>query len=143
MTPRPDLPKEIGPHEGRELELMLAGVKPLAMFSDVIPSNYEWPDALFEPHVSSGVFVKREFLTDAKDGRRKVRHLYFALPEEAWRIEKAHALSLMSFDAWCEDAEESCVQLGRLLGYGEDEIEVFIRWASERRGSSDGTPVPA
>ena len=143
MNQRPDLPKEIGPHDGRELDLMLAGVKPLAMFTDVVPSNYEWPDITFEPHVLSGTLVKREFLTDTKDGQHKIRHLYFALPGEAWRIEKAHTLSLMTFDTWCEKAEESCAQLGRLLGYEEDEIEAFIRWARERRGSTDDNPILA
>lgn len=138
MSRKPDLPKGIGPHDGRELELMLAGTKPLAMFSDLIPSNYEWPDAAFEPYVSSGALVKQEFLTNAQDGYHKVRHLYFALPKEAWRIERAHALSLLNFDIWCEEAEESCSLLGRLLGYSEKEIEAFINWARERRGSPDG-----
>jgi len=58
------MPKEIGPHEGRELGLMLAGEKPLAMFSDIVPSSYEWPDALFEPYVSSGVLLKRDSSRD-------------------------------------------------------------------------------
>lgn len=34
-----EIPEGIGPHEGKELELMLAGKKPLAMFSDVFPST--------------------------------------------------------------------------------------------------------
>jgi len=125
---RPDIPKEIGPHEGRELELMLAGAKPLAMFADIVPSPYEWPDAAFEPHVAAGRLAKREFLTDRPDGHI-VRYLFYALPDEAWRIEEAYALSLRRFDEPCGEADECCAKLGRLLGYSEHEIEIFIRWA--------------
>ena len=131
IAPRPDMPKEIGPHEGRELGLMLTGVKPLAMFSDIVPSSYEWPDALFEPHVSSGVLLKKEFLTELAGGHT-VRHLFFALPKEAWRIEEAYALSLACFAPGSDEAYESCSQLGRLLGYGENEIQVFIQWMKDR-----------
>lgn len=42
----------IGPHEGKELGLMLQGTKPAAMISD---------DALkkFQPHIKSGKFIYR------------------------------------------------------------------------------------
>jgi hypothetical protein len=37
----PDLPPEIGPHEGREFELMRAGLKRVAFFSDFHPDGLE------------------------------------------------------------------------------------------------------
>jgi hypothetical protein len=129
MTARSGIPKEIGPHEGRGLELMLAGEKPLAMFSDIVPSSYRWPDAQFEPHVASRVLVKKEFLTKTPDGRHQVRYLFFALPNEAWRIDEAFALSRKHFDAWGDEAEEACVRLGRLLGYREEDIRAFALWS--------------
>lgn len=124
-----DLPPQIGPHEGRELELMLAGKKPLAMFSDILESKYPWPDSEFEPHVASGALVKRELLRKTQDGRYTFRHLYYALATEEWRIDKAHALSLKHYDVPCPEAAQDCVELGRLLGYSEAEIQCFIDWA--------------
>jgi hypothetical protein len=135
MTPQPALPDGIGPHEGRELDLMLTGEKPLAMFCDVVPSPYEWPDAAFEPHVMSGRFVKMDIITNTPDGKYQVRYLYFALPQEAWRIETAHALALKHFETWCPEATEACVRLGRLLGYREDDIQTFVQWSNRFRGA--------
>ncbi|MCP5366417.1 MAG: hypothetical protein H6907_17020 [Hyphomicrobiales bacterium] len=129
------VPHGIGPHDGRELDLMLAGAKPLAMFSDVIPSDFEWPDALFAPHVAAGKLVREEFCTESVDGHYKIRHLYFALPVEAWRIRRAHALSLMHFDEWCDEAADACEQLGRLLGYREEDIQAFLDWTKKLRAT--------
>ena len=55
-----DLPPGSGPHEGRELELMLAGAKPLAMFNDDLPEGMEPPEIAFDPYVAEGRFVKAE-----------------------------------------------------------------------------------
>ena len=121
-----DLPPEIGPHEGRELELMLAGEKPLAMFSDVVGSPYPWPDAAFAPHVASGALVMKEFHSTTRDGKHRLRHLYYALPQEEWRIARAHAYSMKSYDAPCREAEEDCIEMGRLLGYSEREVQFFV-----------------
>ncbi|MBL6945709.1 MAG: hypothetical protein ISR47_03630 [Rhodospirillales bacterium] len=133
MHGEPDIPQGVGPHEGRELELMLSGEKPLALFPDIVPSSYGWPDPLFEPYVVSGVLLKKEFFTKTADERHTVRHLYFALPHEAWRIDEAHSLSLKHFDAWCSEAEGISAQIGRLLGYSETEIQSFVNWARKSR----------
>jgi len=55
-----DIPNGVGPHEFRELELMLAGIKPLAMFFDVIPPTIELPEAEFEPSLKSGQIILRD-----------------------------------------------------------------------------------
>jgi len=134
MDSCPELPKGIGPHEGRELDLMLAGEKPLAMFCDVVSSPYEWPDAQFEPHVATGRLIKEDILTNGPDERHKVRHLYYALPEEVWRIQEAHALSLQRFDRWCAEAADACARIGRLLGYRDEDIQAFLRWSEQNSG---------
>jgi len=113
---------------------MLSGDKPLAMFCDIVPSPYEWPDAMFEPHVLSGRLVQREMFTNTPDGRRRVRHLYYALPQGVWRIEDAHALALKRFGPGCPEADDVCVQTGRLLGYQEEDIQAFIQWGDRIRG---------
>ena len=130
-----DFPDGIGPHEGRELDLMLAGDKPLAMFSDIVSSGFEWPDEQFDPYVTSGALVKKEFRTNTPDGRYEVRHLYFALPEEAWRIEEAHELNCLHFEAWNIEAQNACVKLGRLLGYEERDIQAFVAWTDPNQGT--------
>ncbi|WP_299440446.1 hypothetical protein [uncultured Rhodospira sp.] len=129
MDPHPEPPEGVGPHEGRELTLMLAGEKPLAMFCDIVPSPYAWPDAAFDPHVASGRLVKDEIFTQTPDGRHTVRHLYYALPGEAWRIQEAHALSLQHCDRGSAAAADACARIGRLLGYREEDIQAFLRWA--------------
>src|SRR6266851_4421858 len=84
---------DIGPHEDRELELMLSGKKPLAMFTELSPVETGLiPEAEFAPYVSSGHFVMREVLepTDDVQGLPRgvsVRRVLYALPEEVWRIE--------------------------------------------------------
>ena len=72
---------------------MLARRKPLAMFTEVLPLEAGVaPDTEFAPHVAAGQIVMRELFEEAtglpaevKDAR--VRRLFYALPEEAWRID--------------------------------------------------------
>ena len=47
-------PPGVGPHEGKELDLMLAGTKPLALFSDAVEGASSFPEADFVPHVAAG-----------------------------------------------------------------------------------------
>jgi hypothetical protein len=51
----------IGPRKGQETALMLAGEKPLALFSGFADDTGNFPDPDFEPHVRGGTLVKREF----------------------------------------------------------------------------------
>src|SRR5262245_49363302 len=88
-----DVELGIGPHEDRELALMLAGEKPLAMFSEIVPIEAGLvPDEAFEPHVAAGQIIKREVyeavlpLTVHHPDAR-LRRVLYALPDEAWRIE--------------------------------------------------------
>ena len=49
----------IGPHEGQELQLMLRGVKPLSMFVETIPAEFDtFPERDFDDAVSKGGLVK-------------------------------------------------------------------------------------
>ena len=130
----PDLPPGIGPHEGRELELMLAGVKPLAKFADVVGSEALWPEDDFAPHVAAGRIVMQEYFSCSADGRHDIRHLYYALPGEVWRIAKVHALDLKSYDGgWNDEAVADSMETGRLLGYSEDEVRRFADWVRKGR----------
>ena len=48
----------IGPHEGRELELMLAGKKPLALFSAPTFEAETLPIKDFAPYVDDGLIIE-------------------------------------------------------------------------------------
>lgn len=60
MSDNEELPPEIGPHNEQELDLLLAGEKPLAMFSDVVPASFDWGEKPFDPYVQAGRPVKHE-----------------------------------------------------------------------------------
>jgi hypothetical protein len=104
-------------HTDRELLLMLSGTKPLAVFSDDTAAEF------FAPHVASGKFVKREH-TCAFRAEGPLRHVFYALPEEAWRI-NAYILiwetaKKAGFGEWFERME------GALLGYEPWQIDASI-----------------
>ncbi len=127
MRNKDNLPPGIGPHEGRELELMLAGGKPVAMFSDVIPPSFELPEEDFAPHVESGRLVKFDVvITASKSGMYDMRYLFYALPGEEWRIDR---LIEIHRDFHQHDKPTSCElekEIGQLLGYQDREIQVYV-----------------
>ena len=117
-----------GPHDDRELELMLAGKKPLALFYDTIPECGVIPEEEFAPHVHSGKMIKRERIfpssEESKTGSTPpVRVVFYALPEEVWRMDQA--VSLMEEVVFQRNRpnDEDDARLGRLLGYSEGEIK--------------------
>ena len=119
---------------------MLAGEKPLAMFVDVVPSPFKWPDADFAPFVSSGRLVMKDFMSVSDDGRHQVRTLFYALPGEEWRIAEAYDLSLRHFDVWSDEAANTCARLGHLLGYREEDIRSFVLWSDQVRPNDTCPP---
>src|SRR5690606_30318844 len=83
----------IGPHQGRELELMLAGQKHLALFYDTLTEPFEnneeiIPEAAFASYVASGAI--RRFQKDIPHPKRNTlaRYVCFTTPGNEWR---AHA----------------------------------------------------
>lgn len=130
MTDEPDLPPGVGPHEGRELELMLAGVKPMAMFYDAVPATVDLPEADFAPHVAAGRIAMREEIYQSARTGHATRYLYYALPNEIWRIDALHSMQ-SNFYAGRPATDEDDIEIGRLLGYSEADIQCFVGW---RRG---------
>lgn len=124
-----NLPPGVGPHEGRECELMLAGLKPLAMFSDADTHCHHFPEAEFAPHVAAGRIMQWEETIAIPDDKLAIRCLYYALPNQAWRIAKAHAIKKSLFQGLRKPAEGDDIELGRLLGYREEDIQAYLRHA--------------
>lgn len=110
-------------HTNRELRLMLKGVKPLAVFVDY---DGHFPEAvlrylrMFDRHVAQGRFVRRDEIADDKRGR--LRWIYFALPEEEWRIEAMINLRARP-GKWTREMER---EQGELLGYTAEQNEIWL-----------------
>jgi hypothetical protein len=119
-------------HTGRELELMLAGKKPLAMFyADLgwLPDEEIIPEERFAPYVTTGEFVRSEIVYE--DGYHPVwqrdirtKYVFFALNAEAWRIPaiilaKAVRKKVQSPNEALDRIE------GALLGYTDEEVDAY------------------
>ena len=117
------LPPGVGPHEGRELELMLAGTKPMAMFSEIIPEEE------FRPHVESGRFVKVElWIQIGLKHCQAIPCVYYAPPEEIHRIARMVTLHREVWAGLRIMHEDYDWEVGRLLGYTDWEIEQWLAW---------------
>lgn len=144
-------------HTNRELDLMLAGHKPLAAFVHERVDGFEKADALagqdFEPHVRSGRLSEhlRTFPLDGPDRSVRVEYWFYTLPGEEWRVESYCLLvPLMLRGAW--SAELEWLQ-GVLLGYTPEQNvfhlsrhyveEVALRIAGTTSSSTPETPPPA
>jgi len=128
---RGDKPSFAGPHEGRELELMLRGAKPLSMFVEPVPPEFEYfPEQEFDSLVSDGRLVKRIELETKRDPSGKdvtFRRVLYALPHEAWRIEAlllVQGVYVSLCPGWRPDLDRV---IGLLLGYDREDIEKFLQ----------------
>jgi hypothetical protein len=119
-----------GPHEGRELELMKSGTKPLSMF--VVPACDDvqaFPEEEFDRLVQQHRLTKRVSVesSPAPDGSIvELRRVFYALPGEQWRIDAMLAVQsiyLSERQGWKPDLERL---IGFLLGYEPADIENFI-----------------
>jgi hypothetical protein len=118
----------VGPHEGRELELMLSGSKPLSMFVEPIPPEFDvFPEEEFHSLVAQGRLVKEvsiETLPGPGDKKRQVRRVLYALPGEEWRIRAVLLVQHLytTLPGW-PDLDRV---IGILLGYERRDIEQFV-----------------
>ena len=76
----------IGPHVGRELELMLAGQKPMAKFTIEEGMDPKYCGGEFEPHVAAGRFVKFSVLATPPI----IERIWYCQPGEEWRAKLDH-----------------------------------------------------
>ena len=114
-----------GPHEGKELGLLLSGKKPLAMIE--IEKRSEDEQALWKRAIDSGKLIHktgRTITTQQSDGERHPTDFVAAVGEE-WRIEKVQALydKIERTDIM---SDEDHTLLGQLLGYSGADIRHFV-----------------
>lgn len=120
----------IGPHEGQELELMLAGKKHLAAFSDVVPPNgiideQIIPEKKFKPYVDSGKIIRQSTEFKKPDGHL-LRIVCFTTPHEQWRANTYIYIRKKLHFKEVEYTNSMDQLIGKLLGYSQDDIDDFL-----------------
>ncbi|WP_421398543.1 hemin receptor [Agrobacterium fabrum] len=122
-----------GSHSGRELELMMLGKKPMAMFiaDDSVPPD-KIGDAEFRPYVENGQIIKNVYRND----ELKFESRCYCLPSEEWRGKLKNFL----FQSSCEGklpptftSDDKARIDGILLGYTKESIERHILDLQQRR----------
>jgi len=132
MTKNDNLPEGVGPHEEKELDLMLSGDKPLTMFSDTIPSSMELPEAEFQPYVENGFLVKKETITKVPNYKDiTLRHIYYAPKDEAWRIDAMIEINNTVFSGTRPITDEEEKETGYLLGYTPEQVSIYLNWKNQ------------
>ncbi|QKD04348.1 hemin receptor [Mesorhizobium loti] len=135
--PKRTLPPGIGPHNGRELELMLQGDKPMALFAAEPGMDIEdIGDAAFEPFVEEGLILKFSNI----DPGTSIEERRYCLPTEEWRCKLSLLISQMcrSGEAFDVFTSNDLARLeGTLLGYSKDDIEAFVVHATSLNSTAD------
>jgi hypothetical protein len=119
-------------HTNRELELMLSGRKPLAVFHDeisVLPNEEIIPEERFQPYVDEGRFVRSEavfnFGFNQRIGRdAQIKYVLYALSTEAWRIHAFILLKRVTLKTK-RNPEEIERMESLLLGYTDEEVDAW------------------
>jgi hypothetical protein len=127
-------PAFVGPHEGRELELMLAGVKPMSMFVEPVRSDTaHFPEKEFDDLVSKRKLVKHVTVEKIdKNPEHDIRRVFYVLPGEEWRM-NAMLLVQGLYDTMIPGRRPDLERIiGLLLGYDRADIENFLAWRGER-----------
>lgn len=122
----------LGPHDGRELELMLSGKKPAAMFYEVIGHDEGLnliPKEAFQPYIDTGRFIRHEEIFT--DTRHSTRYVFYALPEYRKNIARLLEITRYAQDPrrdhsipWPDELER---EVGELLGYSNEAIAFFLK----------------
>jgi hypothetical protein len=113
-------------HTNRELGLMLAGAKPLAMFSYIDGCEVDCVMRylrMFNRHVEAGRFTKHEKVSTLQQlGDRPHHQIFYTLPGEEWRVDAM--LDLLAVPgAWSNERER---RYGTLLGYEDWQNDVWL-----------------
>lgn len=138
-----DQPKgRIGPHTGREAELLLSGHKPVAMFANI---NIESPPgqiALLEQAVAQGRLCKA-FVASAIAHRT-----FYCQPHEQEQMQELigiyHKLDSQTPAGATAMAIplEDHLRIGTLLGYNKEDIELFLAHQRSRMAVRENITPP-
>ncbi|OOF71194.1 hemocin immunity protein [Rodentibacter caecimuris] len=107
----------LGPHEGKELELMLNHQKEIALFY----TDAEVPVHFF-PYLENKTFEQKEIKLKSKLGDFSYYLIYRA--ENIAKAERLASILRQSFGKFDPNLER---EIGKLLGYNQDDIEYYIK----------------
>ena len=134
-------------HTNRELALMLAGKKPLAVFAHEKVDGFEKADALanqdFAPHVADGTLseqVRTKKISLPSGVAVDIDYWFYTLKGEEWRVDAYWLLiEFLQNRGWCPQFEWL---EGKLLGYTDQQNDYHLlrkypadRWVAEICGS--------
>ena len=112
----------IGPHEGQELELMLAGSKNLALFEQGL-----MPDGFSEP-VEAGIFGVLKFYPLPNVG------YYGLIVYVQGSLEKAERLRDLIVSSVGKGFQEHIErEIGKLLGYSDAAVDAYVEKMKNKR----------
>jgi hypothetical protein len=121
-------------HDGHELELMLSGKKPLAMFyenADIPYSDSYIPRDDFKKYVDQEIFCNGDLITesfiDPRNGRPvRTRYELYSIKCEEWRI-PAITMVLKTMIRTKNRPDEGLDRMiGSLLGYTDAQNDEYI-----------------
>lgn len=119
-------------HTNRELEFMLSGIKPMAVFVHERVDGFSKSDALagqdFSPYVAQGLISEHleiVYATKPDGSRLQLDYYFYCLATEEWRI-KAYLLMLET-QRECGWSKQLEWQEGSLLGYSFEENRYHIQ----------------
>lgn len=113
---------EIGPHEGKEFELMMSGQKPVALIS----APEKMPDFLEQVKLGNFIMTASAYELRKQPGVIATDRIYFfARPESRLRMEELAAIFNKNAQSG-SFTDDDHRRIGQLLGYSEDDIEVFF-----------------
>lgn len=120
-------------HNGRELELMLSGLKPMALFvaEDRVPPELVG-DAEFASYVESGQLTKHVYRNDAFGFEMRS----YCLPKEEWRGKLYNLIFQLTWEGKIDgvfNREDRERIEGFLLGYSKEDTERYLLQAILRR----------
>lgn len=106
---------------------MLAGEKPLALFSGFADDVATIPACEFDPHVRDGTLIKREWVIALPNepDMPPFRHVLLARPEETWRLDDAYEILTNHEGDPRRHSDDGHIRMGRLLGYSEEAVAAF------------------
>ena len=111
----------LGPHEGRELELLLSGEKPIAFFYEGIPDE-------FLPYLESGILKSRIKMTTTRIPNIQIENVLIYKNVAIEQVDELMAVIEQSLNqpkaGFVPELER---RIGQLLGYREEDIEYYIQ----------------
>jgi hypothetical protein len=117
----------LGPHEGRELELLLSGEKPIAFFYEGLPDE-------FLPYLESGILKSRTKTTTTRLPNIQIENILIYKDVAIEQVDELISVIELSLNqpkaGFVPELER---RIGQLLGYREEDIEFYLQHLSRNK----------